>query len=229
MQDALYLAAHKCACRLYCIWLHAHVVQPACTCSAACMHTYEHPDAVQPACTPMSSRMQCSLHAHLWAARCSAASMHTYEQPDALQPACTLMSSQMQCSLHVHLWAVRCSAACMHTYEQADAVQPACTLMSRQMQCSLHAHYEQAYAVQHYNRPPTPYKNKVNNCKLIYLVTRIELTQAILMPRFSNYLWNSNIIFSMFLYLVTCFLRVTVSLLCWSQSPTILSPFSIIR
>ena len=63
-------------------------------------------------------------------------------------------------------------------------------------------------------RTPTPYKIKVNNCKLIDLVIRIELPRAILMPRFSNYLRNSIIHFCMFLYLETCFLRVTASLLC---------------
>ena len=57
----------------------------------------------------------------------------------------------------------------------------------------------------------TPYKIKVNNCKFIDLVTRIELTEAILMTRFSNFLKNSIIHFRMFLYLETCFLRVTIS------------------
>ena len=47
------------------------------------------------------------------------------------------------------------------------------------------------------------------------------------MPRFSNFLKNSTNDFSMFLYLVTCFLRVTVSLLVrGSQGRTILSPIS---
>ena len=59
-------------------------------------------------------------------------------------------------------------------------------------------------------RTITPYKIKVNNSKLIDLVMRIELTQAILMSRFSNFLRNSTIHFRMFLYLVTCLLRVTV-------------------
>ena len=47
---------------------------------------------------------------------------------------------------------------------------------------------------------------------------RIELTRAILMRRFSNLLRNSIINFRMFLYLETCFLRVTDSLLCRSQA-----------
>ena len=38
-------------------------------------------------------------------------------------------------------------------------------------------------------RTPTSYKIKVNNCKLIDLVIRIELIRAILMPWFSN-LWG---------------------------------------
>ena len=66
-----------------------------------------------------------------------------------------------------------------------------------------------------------------NESKLIDLVMRIELTQAILMPRFSNSLINSSLNFLMFLYLVTCFLKVTVSLVYWSQCRTILSPFTI--
>ena len=49
--------------------------------------------------------------------------------------------------------------------------------------------------------------------KLIDLVIRIELTRAIFMPRFSNYLKNSTIHFRLFLYLVTCFLKIMVSLL----------------
>ena len=52
-----------------------------------------------------------------------------------------------------------------------------------------------------------------NKSKLIDLVKRIELTRAILMPRFSNFLRNSTLHFGMFLYLVTCYLRGTVSLL----------------
>ena len=38
------------------------------------------------------------------------------------------------------------------------------------------------------------------------------------MPQFSNFLRNSIIHFRMFLFLVTCFLRVTVSLLCRLQA-----------
>ena len=54
-------------------------------------------------------------------------------------------------------------------------------------------------------RTPTPYKIKVNNCKLLDLVIRIELTRAILMPRFSNFLRNSTIHFlRIFFYLETC-------------------------
>ena len=59
---------------------------------------------------------------------------------------------------------------------------------------------------------PTPYKIKVNNCKLIDLVV------LILMLRLSNFLRNSTIHFCTFLYLVTCFPRVTVSLLCRLQA-----------
>ena len=62
-------------------------------------------------------------------------------------------------------------------------------------------------------RTPKPYKIKVNNCKLIYLVIRIELTRFILMLRFSKFLRNSIINFRIFLFLGTYFLRVTVSLL----------------
>ena len=65
---------------------------------------------------------------------------------------------------------------------------------------------------------PTPYKIKVNNCKLIDFVIRIELTRVILTPRYSNFLRNSIIHFRMFLYLVACFLRVTVSWLCRLQA-----------
>ena len=50
-------------------------------------------------------------------------------------------------------------------------------------------------------RTPIPYKIKVNNCKLIDLVIRIEITREILMPRFSNFLRRSIIHFRMFLYL----------------------------
>ena len=62
-------------------------------------------------------------------------------------------------------------------------------------------------------RTPTPYNIKVNNCKLIDFVIRIVLIRIISMPRFSNFLSNSIIHFRMFLYLETCFLRATVSLL----------------
>ena len=48
--------------------------------------------------------------------------------------------------------------------------------------------------------------------KLIDLVIRIYLTLAILLPRFSNFLRNFIIHFRMYLCLVTCFLRVAVSL-----------------
>ena len=48
---------------------------------------------------------------------------------------------------------------------------------------------------------PTPGKMKVNNCKLIDLVIRIEFTRAILMPQFSNFRRNSIIHFRMFLCL----------------------------
>ena len=50
------------------------------------------------------------------------------------------------------------------------------------------------------------------------MVIRIKLNRAILMPRFSYILGNSTIIFLMFECLVTCFLRVTVSLLCRLQA-----------
>ena len=62
-------------------------------------------------------------------------------------------------------------------------------------------------------RTKTPYKIKVKNCKLINLVIGINLTRAITMPRFSNFMRNSIIHFCLFLYMVTCFPRVTVSLL----------------
>ena len=55
---------------------------------------------------------------------------------------------------------------------------------------------------------PTPYKIKVNNCKLIDLVMRIELTRAILMLQFSNFVRNSIILFLIFLYLETCFVVI---------------------
>ena len=53
--------------------------------------------------------------------------------------------------------------------------------------------------------------------KIIDFVRRIELTRTILMPRFSNFLRNSIIYLRMFFYLETCFLRVTVKLLCRLQ------------
>ena len=59
---------------------------------------------------------------------------------------------------------------------------------------------------------------KVNDSKLIDFVIRILLTRTILMPRFSNLLRNSIIRCGMFLNLETCFLRVTVSLLCQLQA-----------
>ena len=55
-------------------------------------------------------------------------------------------------------------------------------------------------------RTQTPYKIIVKHCKLIDLVIRIELTRAILMTWFSNFLRNSTIHFRMSLYLVSCFL-----------------------
>ena len=54
---------------------------------------------------------------------------------------------------------------------------------------------------------------------------RIELTRAILIPRFSNFPNNTNINFRMCVYLVTCFLTVAVSLLCRSKGRKISSPF----
>ena len=70
--------------------------------------------------------------------------------------------------------------------------------------------------------------NTVKNLsKLIGLVIRIELTQAILMSQFLNFLRNSTIDFRLFLYLVIiCFLWVTISLLCRSIARTSLSPFT---
>ena len=47
-------------------------------------------------------------------------------------------------------------------------------------------------------RTPKPYKNKLNNCKLIDLVIRIELTRAILVLRFLNFMKNSIVHFRMF-------------------------------
>ena len=67
-------------------------------------------------------------------------------------------------------------------------------------------------------RTPTPYKIKEKTCTLIELVKIIELTWAILIPRFSNFQRNSTILVRMFLYLVTCFLSVAVSLQCRLQA-----------
>ena len=69
-------------------------------------------------------------------------------------------------------------------------------------------------------RTKTPYKIKVNNCKLIDLVITIELFHfpEILMPWFSFFFRNSIIHFRMFLYLKKCFLRVAVSLPCRLQA-----------
>ena len=50
------------------------------------------------------------------------------------------------------------------------------------------------------------------------MVIRIKLNWAILMPRFSHFLGNITINFRMFECLVTCFLGVTVSLLCRLQA-----------
>ena len=67
-------------------------------------------------------------------------------------------------------------------------------------------------------RTPIPYKIKVNKCKLIDLIIIFELTRAILMTRFSNFLKNSIIHFRMSLYLETCFQKIAVSLLCRLQA-----------
>ena len=53
---------------------------------------------------------------------------------------------------------------------------------------------------------------------MMYLPIRKELTLAILMPLCFNFLRNSCIYLRMFLYLVTCFLRITVWLLCQLQA-----------
>ena len=61
--------------------------------------------------------------------------------------------------------------------------------------------------------------NTVQNLRtLTDLIMRIELTRAILLPRPSDFLRNSTIHFCMFLYLVVCSLRVTVSSLCRLQA-----------
>ena len=65
---------------------------------------------------------------------------------------------------------------------------------------------------------PKKYKIKVTHCKLIDLLIRIELTRAILMLWFSNFMTNLIIHFRMFLYLEIYFLRVTVSLICRLQA-----------
>ena len=44
-----------------------------------------------------------------------------------------------------------------------------------------------------HNGPPTPSKIKVNNSKSKDLMINIEVTRAILMPRFSNFLRNLTI------------------------------------
>ena len=77
-------------------------------------------------------------------------------------------------------------------------------------------------------RTPNTVQNfkKINNYKLIDLLMRIELTPANLMIPFSDFLRNSTINFLMFLYLVLCFLRVTVYLLCRSQGRAISSPIT---
>ena len=67
-------------------------------------------------------------------------------------------------------------------------------------------------------RTPTPQKIKIKNCKFRDWVIRIELNRTILMPLFSNILKNSIVNFRKFIYLVTCFLRVMVSLLCRLQA-----------
>ena len=61
--------------------------------------------------------------------------------------------------------------------------------------------------------------NTVQNLyKLLDFVRRIKLTRAILLLTRANFLRNSTIDFCIFLYLVTCFPRVTVSLLCRLQA-----------
>ena len=62
-------------------------------------------------------------------------------------------------------------------------------------------------------------RNSVRNwSKLTDFVMRIELTWAILSPRLAGFQTNMTIHFRQFLYLITCYLRITVSLLCWSQT-----------
>ena len=76
------------------------------------------------------------------------------------------------------------------------------------------------------NRPPTPYKINVNNSKFIDFVDKNRVISTTLIALFSNFLRNSSIHFRMFLYLVTCFLRVTVWILYRSQGRTISSSFT---
>ena len=66
-----------------------------------------------------------------------------------------------------------------------------------------------------YHNGPQQCKKKIS---MIDLVIRIEFTRVILMPRFSNFVRNYTIYFHMFLYLLTSFLRVTVSFLWRSQA-----------
>ena len=65
------------------------------------------------------------------------------------------------------------------------------------------------------------------------MVIIIKLNRDILMPRFSHFLGNITINFLIFECLVTCFLRVTVSLLCRLQAVSKIHvpiyPFLIIR
>ena len=65
----------------------------------------------------------------------------------------------------------------------------------------------------HGKSPELNHSGLQHRSKLKYLVMRIELTQSILMPWLLNFRTNSAILFRMFFNSVTCFLRVTVSLL----------------
>ena len=67
-------------------------------------------------------------------------------------------------------------------------------------------------------RTTTPHKIKVNNSKLMDLVIRIELTRANFNATILKFSEEFDHPFRMFLYLETCFLRVTVSLLCRLQA-----------
>ena len=87
-------------------------------------------------------------------------------------------------------------------------------------------HWRLVYRYQHHTWPTTQYRIKVTYFKLIDLLTRIELPLAILMPRFSIFFRNSTLHFRTFLDLVTCFLRVTVSLPCQSEGLTFSFPFT---